>query len=322
MQILFIMEYGVVVITTKAPKPGEVTISYNLTGTLSMPDLSDYNLSNAREKLEIEKLAGIYDPINGYFNSRYDAITAYNERLARIEEGVDTDWLSIPLRNALNHQHSLSIEGGNVDLRYNLELGYARDNGVMKDSYRENVDLGFTVDWRLKDRLQVLNKISYTFTHAEESPYGSFSDYAHLQPYDRVYDENGKLIEELEFSQDKGRRLNNPLYEAELANYDWNKQDVIIEQFVFQWFALDYLTIKCQLALTKQMGKDERFIDPLSSDATARITTAGEDVNNTLLGDLYIVQSEMTKWDTQFSLYYARNFGLHNLNISASWRIT
>ena len=126
---------GVVVITTKAPKPGEVTISYNLTGTLSMPDLSDYNLSNAREKLEIEKLAGIYDPINGYFNSRYDAITAYNERLARIEEGVDTDWLSIPLRNALNHQHSLSIEGGNVDLRYNLELGYARDNGVMKDSF-------------------------------------------------------------------------------------------------------------------------------------------------------------------------------------------
>lgn len=39
---------GVIVITTRAPKPGEVTISYNLTGSLSLPDLSDYNLANAR----------------------------------------------------------------------------------------------------------------------------------------------------------------------------------------------------------------------------------------------------------------------------------
>lgn len=57
---------GVIVITTRAPKPGEVTISYNLTGSLSLPDLSDYNLANAREKLEIEKAAGIYEPENLY----------------------------------------------------------------------------------------------------------------------------------------------------------------------------------------------------------------------------------------------------------------
>ena len=52
---------GVIVITTRAPKPGEVTISYNLTGSLSLPDLSDYNLANAQEKLEIERLAGCGD---------------------------------------------------------------------------------------------------------------------------------------------------------------------------------------------------------------------------------------------------------------------
>ena len=36
---------GVVVITTVAPKAGEVRVSYNFTGTLEMPDLHDYNLS-------------------------------------------------------------------------------------------------------------------------------------------------------------------------------------------------------------------------------------------------------------------------------------
>lgn len=52
---------GVVVITTVAPKAGEVRVSYNFTGTLEMPDLRDYNLANASEKLEIERLAGMFD---------------------------------------------------------------------------------------------------------------------------------------------------------------------------------------------------------------------------------------------------------------------
>lgn len=103
---------GVIVITTRAPKPGEVTISYNLTGSLSLPDLSDYNLANAREKLEIEKAAGIYEPENGYYANREAAIRAYNERLVNVQKGVNTDWLSLPLRNVVNHKHSLSIEGG------------------------------------------------------------------------------------------------------------------------------------------------------------------------------------------------------------------
>ena len=52
---------GVVVITTVAPKAGEVRVSYNFTGTLEMPDLHDYNLANAAEKLEIERLAGLFE---------------------------------------------------------------------------------------------------------------------------------------------------------------------------------------------------------------------------------------------------------------------
>ena len=52
---------GVVVITTVAPKPGEVRVSYNFTGTLEMPDLRDYSLANASQKLEMERLAGLFE---------------------------------------------------------------------------------------------------------------------------------------------------------------------------------------------------------------------------------------------------------------------
>ena len=52
---------GVVVITTVAPQPGEVLITYNYNLEVQLPDLRDYNLMNAREKLEAEKEAGLFD---------------------------------------------------------------------------------------------------------------------------------------------------------------------------------------------------------------------------------------------------------------------
>ena len=64
------------------------------------------------------------------------------------------------------------------------------------------------------------------------------------------------MIEVLEFSKDGTSAINNPLYEALLNNYQFEKQDEFIEQILAQWFLTDYLTIKGQLALTKQMGKD------------------------------------------------------------------
>lgn len=305
---------GVIVITTRAPKAGEVTISYNLTGTISMPDLSDYNLSNAREKLEIERLAGLYDyGKESGIQKYYQLLNEYNKRLARIEEGVNTDWLSIPLRNAVNHKHSFMIEGGNTDLRYALEADYSNDNGVMKGSFRDNLNLGLNLIYTYKN-LQVNNNITYGYTHGKESPYGNFSDYAHLQPYDRPYDKNGNLIEELEFSQNGTQKINNPLYEALLNNYQFEKQDEFIEQILAQWFVTDYLTIKGQLALTKQIGKTEQFIDPYSANATGRI---GKEAPS-LYGDLYLSRSDMTKWDAQIAVYLNKSFGLHNLNISTT----
>lgn len=50
---------GVVVIETKAPARGRLQLSYKGDFGLSLADLSDYNLMNAREKLEFETLAGV-----------------------------------------------------------------------------------------------------------------------------------------------------------------------------------------------------------------------------------------------------------------------
>ena len=70
-------------------------------------------MMNAREKLETEVAAGLFkaNPEQGFSEqSRLDAL--YNQKLNNVVRGVDTYWLSKPLRTVFNHKHSLYLDGG------------------------------------------------------------------------------------------------------------------------------------------------------------------------------------------------------------------
>lgn len=303
---------GVVVITTVAPKPGEVRVSYNFTGTLEMPDLRDYNLANASEKLEIERRAGLYDKGNNGNNTTADGLNKYYEKYALIQSGIDTDWLSLPLRNAFDHKHSLYIEGGTPNLRYGVDASYNGGNGVMKGSGRDRYSIGFSLDYRVK-KLQVKNTVSFGHTKSKESPYGAFSDYTSLLPYETPY-KNGTLVKQLYYSRKGSNSVNNPLYEVTLSNYEWSAYDEIIDNLSVNWYLNDYLTVKGQFSVTKQYTSSERFYDPLSSKVSVYGTT-----DTKLQGDLFTGEGSSLSWNSNAFLYYTRSFGNHNFNFSGGW---
>lgn len=111
---------GVIVVETVKPEPGQLRISYTADLRFEFPDLSDYNLMNAGEKLRYEVLAGRYV---GEDQDQLDAL--YNSRLAEVMRGVDTYWLSVPLRSVLNHSHSVYIDGGSEAMLYGVGLNYS-----------------------------------------------------------------------------------------------------------------------------------------------------------------------------------------------------
>lgn len=111
---------GVVVITTVAPQMGKLNVSYNFTGDVTVPDLSDYNLMNAREKLETEVAAGVFEDLAK--DNPLGAEQQYYAKLASITRGVDTYWLSKPLQTSFNHKHSLSVDGGSDNFRFGIQL--------------------------------------------------------------------------------------------------------------------------------------------------------------------------------------------------------
>ena len=295
---------GVVVITTVAPKPGEVRVDYSLVGSVSFPDLTDYNLMNAAEKLETERRAGYYDgPLNE---------PKYLEKLEYVARGVDTYWIGQPLRNTFSHKHSVYIQGGVENIRFALDLLYNKNNGVMKESYRDNIGAGLTLDYRYK-KLQVKNYFSYRTNKNQESPYGNFSDYTKILPYNEIKDEYGNYLKRVKYGDFEQL---NPLYEATLNSFDESSYREILDNIGVNWYILDGLQAKATFGITQQWSKSDRFIDPLSS-RSPKESLDGD--YNKLRGELSRSRGEMLTWDVNAMLIYNKTLNKHHLNASLAY---
>ena len=170
---------GVVVVETKVPQGGRLRLSYNGNYEISFADLTDYNLMNAAEKLEFERLAGNFKSNIADYQELKEV--RYNKLLSNVLRGVDTYWLSEPIRIGFNQRHNLYVEGGSEQFRYGFGGSYNKIQGVMKSSIRDifsgNLDLLYRVG-----KLTFSNKISVDVTKYT-NPVVPFSEYAHANPY-------------------------------------------------------------------------------------------------------------------------------------------
>lgn len=298
---------GVIVIERRAPEAGKFRVQYSGVLSAGLPDLSSYNLMNAREKLETERLAGLYDSntpeIDPYTNGYY-------QRLNNVLTGVDTYWLSQGLRTALNHKHSVFIDGGENDVRWGVELGFRGTEGVMKHSSRKNANAAFYVDYRIGG-LQIKNKVTYTYNKSTDVPFNSFSDYSHLLPYMRLYDENGDYVRRLEkFDGASGTQVN-PLYEINFYNsFDHSGYDEVTDDLSLNWRITDGLRLRGQFSVLMRNSTGDLYKDPASASYSASTGNInGEKTEST---------QKRTVIDGSLSLMYNNTFKGHNLNICLS----
>lgn len=186
---------GVVVIETKKNTGSKPIITYNGSLDLETPDLSSYSLTNAAEKLEAERLYGLYSQISDYapnYQTQLRLDQQYNQRLTTVLSGVNTDWMSMPLRNGLGQKHAISVELGERDLKLIADFSYNKIAGVMKGSSRNVLTTSATMSYRYKKFL-FRNILNFTDTKSNDSPFGSFGEYAKMNPYWTPYDEFGNL---------------------------------------------------------------------------------------------------------------------------------
>ena len=305
---------GVIVIETKKPEPGKLRLSYKGDLSIDFPDLSGYNLMNAAEKLKFEKLAGRFEAYDANLDLQLDSL--YRARQADVARGVNSYWLSDPLRTGVSHKHSLYVEGGDKVLNFGAGIDYNGITGVMKTSSRDIFSGLLDLVYR-KGTLQFTNKLSIDWVKST-NPVVSFKEFAQANPYYRKHDENGEIQQYLEQSQLSNLESNdvqNPLWDNSLDNYNQSHQFGVRNNFIAEWNPIHPLKVRARLGITKTKQEQEVFYDPKHSkfNSTEQLKKGEYNYNST----------NYLKYEGDLSVIYGALFNnLHQINAVGGWNIS
>ena len=313
---------GVLVIKTKDPKEGQLSVAYNFETTVSTPDLSVYKLLNAKEKLDYEILAGLYEPTVNI--SEDEQIANYTKKREYLAAGVNTDWIARPVRNSFGQKHSMYIEGGSKSIRYGMDLRYQTADGVMKGSGRDRLGIGMNLLYNFNEKLLFKNYLSVESVKSRNSPYGSFSTYVQQNPYYPIVDQNGNYIREMEIWQHQQTNgavtestVLNPLYDARLNSFDRSEYANITDQFSLEWNILPGMRFRSSLSFSSIRSTSDSFTSPLDNDYYAY---AAEDYIKR--GSYMYTTGNTNNLDGQAVLTYSKGFNKHFINFALGSNIT
>ena len=316
---------GVVVITTIMPKTGKMEVSYNADVTFYIPDLSAYNLCTPEQKLELEKMAGLYDVSYRRMYSQDKTSDqlycdmSYNHRLRNILEGVNTDWLAQPLDQvAIGHKHSVRLEGGSDNFRYAMDLNYNNTPGVMKKSGRQRMGIGLELQY-IYNNITFRDQLTYSNVTSNNTPYGSFSSYAMLNPYLRFKNEDGSYIYQVDIDDrfpSYRDPVHNPLYNSTLNTIDQTAYNDMTNLFGIDWHILEGLRLKGNFSFTVQNTSNDIFKPGRHTDFA---TFTGDNFDRR--GSYTASRGDVFNYDGSLVLSFFRQIGVHVLNANAGWNI-
>ncbi|HEY8894730.1 MAG TPA: SusC/RagA family TonB-linked outer membrane protein [Niastella sp.] len=312
---------GVIVVETRQPQTGRLRVSYSGMVNVTAPDLTVYDLTNAADKLEVERLAGVYSAYATGIRPDADAVLRerYADRLTAVQRGVNTYWLSKPVTTGIGNRHSIYLEGGDAFIRYGLDLSYNNNTGVMKNSDRKNYSGGMNFNYRHKG-IMLKNVLSIAFINGNNSNYGAFSDYAAQNQYWDPYDSTGHIVKVLEtikspITPGSTTSFYNPLYNAGLNVVNKMAYNNIINATNIEWLPAKGLRLSGRLQITKQHDETDRFLP-------ASHTRFANESDITKKGSYTKGEGHFFSYDGTVQLDYSKRSGKHLLLNSTGGSIT
>lgn len=287
---------GVIVVQRKRVTDNKLRLRYNFVPNVQFPDISSFNMCNAGQKLELERLYGLYDKNDGSMDE------IYNERLKRVRSGINTDWMSKPLRNSWSFNHSLNMSGRGGGMDYSVALRYGDTRGVMKGDYRQNYGVGFYFSYLITQKLNVNFRSDWTRTDAKDSPYGSFSDFSVLNPYDVPKDENGEWNKILSYD------FRNPLYDATTSSFSKRMSKSFSNTLSLRWDILKGLYATGSFNYALNDGQSDRFNSPASS--TWELTSEAAQK-----GSYSVSNNQGNNWALNYALNYSYFLGKEQTSV-------
>ncbi len=312
---------GVVVIETQRPKAGKIQITYTGNVNAAFPDLDSYNLTNAAEKLTVEKNAGLYKAQGNssvfYADQQYAYDQEYNRILEEVLRGVNTDWKAKPVRSAVGQKHTLYAEGGSDQLRYGVDFQYNTVPGAMKGSDRTTISGGVNLSYRTQ-KWMVRNILDVVFNKGTNSPWGNFSDYTRMNPYFRPTDENGNVTKIAGENIIIGSPVGNPMWNATINTKDFLQYAQINNNFQADFMPIPELRITGRVGISSEENNNEVFYP--ASHTTFLSYTTPELIRRK--GQYVYRDGRITKFAADLIGSYNKMFGDHFVSLNLLWNIS
>lgn len=302
---------GVVVIETKPPTAGKLRVSYNGSMDITAPDLSSYKLTNSMQKIEAEVLSGKYSSINPA--TQAELLREYSTNLQAALEGVNTYWLSQPLRNGIGQRHAVTLDGGDDALRYSVNLNYNNLAGVMKGSDRNTISGVINLIYRKKN-FQFRNSLTIDRNRSDNSPYGSYTQTAMLNPYWRMTDDNGNFIKTF-----NNGAAGNPLYNGTLNSKDFTTYTNIIENFYTDWDVARNFRLTARVGIQAQKNDLEQFT-PANHSSYANVLPGTEAYLDR--GEYTIRNGKMNSLNADLLANYSFRLNKHHFFLNGAYSVT
>ncbi len=186
---------GVIVVTTKRGKAGQARINYTGEYTMRLkPSYTNFNIMNSQDQMSVYQelqqkgylnyaetanasetgvygkmyqMLSEYDPVTKTFalDNTDEALAAY----LRAAEWRNTDWFDRLFSNAIQHTHSVSMQGGTEQAQYYASVSAMFDPGWTRQSeverYTANMNTLFNITKKLS--LGIITSASY---RSQEAP--------------------------------------------------------------------------------------------------------------------------------------------------------
>ena len=186
----------------------------------------------------------------------------------------------------------------------------------MKESGRQTLGFSLSLQYRRK-KWNISNQLSIDNTKGTNSPYGSFSQYAQMNPYYTKTDESGnyqKIIES-KYNGNGYNNIPNPLYNTQFAHKDFTKNFNVVDNFSLEFAMRENLRLTAQFSLTKGTSAGETFKSMNHTDYEKNGTPLLE------RGEYNKSIGNTMNWSTNASINYNLTKDKHLLSMFARWEI-
>lgn len=305
---------GVIIINTKKPKAGKVSVNYNgFAKYKHLPENRKYEVLSPYDYVmanyETAKLRSDADVENfeKYFG-KYDDLELYKNK-------AGTDWQDELFGGGqFSQYHNVSLSGGSENTRVSLSLTNNNEEGLISGSGYERNVANLKLSQNISDKLSFDfgSRITYSITNGSGTSGSSqlrVKDAITTRPVNGIADELDIDLNAIDASDDYQSFLLSMINPAELAEQDWRKQTD--KNYAFNggltWKATNNLTFTTVANGQTNFRERLRFYGPLTGESQ-------KEGSSLPLGTIEERQSWSYRWYNTIG-YNFKDLGRHKLDL-------